>query len=421
VVLHTESIGATTRTRCYGYDAAGRLESVSDAFDAGAKACTGLLLEAYSYDANDNRVSAINSAGIVDGAEVVVDEQDRLLEYGGLRYSYTENGELDIKEDSSTGDVWDFDYDAAGNLVGVELPSGDLIEYVLDARNRRIGKKVNGVLAQGLLYEGQLDPVAELDSSGNLVSRFVYASRVNVPDYMVRDGEAYRLLSDHLGSVVAVVEVDSGQVVQRIQYDTWGRVLLDTNPGFQPFGFAGGLWDADTGLLRFGARDYDPETGRWTSRDPLAFAGGGTNLFAYALNSPVQLIDPAGITPLMTPFASRYGFFQDIFQRLHDLGETLADFWYNYEQMKDAAHKGGDKYFHCLANCQASRSGPHGADYAEFFSEGREFFDENFKGDPPSACDEDRDANFRGREGDPDQSCPQVCDPLRPPKLPGRF
>ncbi len=47
-----------------------------------------------------------------------------------------------------------------------------------------------------------------------------------------------------------------------MDYDDWGRVINDTNLGFQPFGFAGGLYDRDTGLVRFGARDYDPETGR---------------------------------------------------------------------------------------------------------------------------------------------------------------
>jgi len=44
--------------------------------------------------------------------------------------------------------------------------------------------------------------------------------------------------------------------VQRLDYDEFGRVLLDTNPGFVPFGYAGGLYDADTGLVRFGSRDY---------------------------------------------------------------------------------------------------------------------------------------------------------------------
>lgn len=50
--------------------------------------------------------------------------------------------------------------------------------------------------------------------------------------------------------------------------------MLDIDRGFQPFGFAGGLYDRDTGLTRFGARDYDPQTGRWTAKDSIGLAGG---------------------------------------------------------------------------------------------------------------------------------------------------
>ena len=123
---------------------------------------------------------------------------------------------------------------------------------------------------------------------------FVYASKRNVPDYLVEAGTTYRVISDHLGSVRLVVDTTDGTIVQRLDYDAFGRVMLDTNPGFQPFGFAGGLYDPQTGLVRFGARDYDPETGRWTSKDPLAFSGGDTNLYGYVLNDPANLVDPEG-------------------------------------------------------------------------------------------------------------------------------
>jgi RHS repeat-associated protein len=79
-----------------------------------------------------------------------------------------------------------------------------------------------------------------------------------------------------------------------MDYDIWGRVLTDTNPGFQPFGFAGGIHDRHTGLVRFGARDYDAQTGRWTAKDPIGFAGGQANLYAYVVNNPINLIDPSG-------------------------------------------------------------------------------------------------------------------------------
>ena len=92
----------------------------------------------------------------------------------------------------------------------------------------------------------------------------------------------------------AVVNTETGEIAQRIEYDEFGRVLEDTNPGFQPFGFAGGLYDSDTGLVRFGARDYDAETGRWTSKDPILFDGGDTNLFGYVLNDPINYLDLFG-------------------------------------------------------------------------------------------------------------------------------
>jgi RHS repeat-associated protein len=157
------------------------------------------------------------------------------------------------------------------------------------------------VLEQGFLYEDQLRIAAELDGSGNVVSRFVYGTRVNVPEYLVQNGTTYRILTDHLGSPRLVVDASDGTVVQRMDYDEFGRVVLDTNPGFQPFGFAGGLYDPDTGLVRFGARDYDPQTGRWTAKDPIRFTGRNPNLYGYVLNDPVNFIDTSG---LLGPLAS---------------------------------------------------------------------------------------------------------------------
>jgi RHS repeat-associated protein len=111
----------------------------------------------------------------------------------------------------------------------------------------------------------------------------------NECDFMV-----YRVLTDHLGSVRLVVDVATKSIAQRIDYDPFGRVLLDTNPGFQPFGFAGGLYDSDTGLVRFGARDYDAVTGRWTARDPILFGGGQANLYTYVNDDPTNATDPSG-------------------------------------------------------------------------------------------------------------------------------
>ncbi len=179
---------------------------------------------------------------------------------------------------------------------------------MIDARNRRIGKKINGQLVQGFLYLGNLNPIAELDGQGNVVSRFVYGSKSNVPDYLLKNGNTYRIISDHLGSPRLIIDIDTGVVVQKMDYDTFGNVLFDSNPGFQPFGFAGGLYDVDTKLVRFGARDYDAQVGRWTAKDPILFAGGDSNLYGYVLNDPVNWVDVNGLLPHSTLGGDDSGF-----------------------------------------------------------------------------------------------------------------
>ncbi|TJZ63862.1 RHS repeat-associated core domain-containing protein [Chitiniphilus eburneus] len=106
-----------------------------------------------------------------------------------------------------------------------------------------------------------------------------------------------KFITDQLGSVRLVVNSQTGEVKQQIAYDAWGNILSDTNPGFQPFGFAGGLYDKDTGLVRFGARDYDPQIGRWTAKDPIGFNGGDSNVYGYVGNDPENWVDASGLAP----------------------------------------------------------------------------------------------------------------------------
>jgi RHS repeat-associated protein len=150
------------------------------------------------------------------------------------------------------------------------------------------------VVVKGWIYKDALKPIAETDADGNVVSLFIYGTSALSPDYMVKDGVTYRFIRDVQGSVRRVVNAATGAVAQRLDYDSFGRVLADTTPGFQTFGFQSGLYDPDTGLVQFGARWFDAATGRWLSKDPILLAG-GLNLYAFCGNDPVNFVDPWGL------------------------------------------------------------------------------------------------------------------------------
>ena len=282
-----ETVGGTTRTFGYGYDMAGRLQQVWQ---------DGVLAVTYTYDANGNRLTR-------NAETATYDAQDRVLSYDGSTFGWSRNG--DLRTRTSAGQTTTYTYDVRGGLTTVVLPGGGAIEYLNDAAGRRIGKKTGGTLQRGWLWDEDR-PVAELDENSVVAMGFVYAADDATPSFLIKGAATYRLVSDERGSVRFVINIADGSVAQQLDYDEFGRVLKDTAPGFQPFGYAGGLYDPDTGLVRFGARDYSAETGQWTDRDPILFAGQQTSLYAYAFNDPVNQSDPLGTGPNRTDRINNY-------------------------------------------------------------------------------------------------------------------
>ena len=273
------SVQGTATRWDYAYDAASRLVQTRR---------DGTAVGAWGYDANGNRLSA-------DGVTSTFDAQDRQLTSSVTTFTHDAFGSRTSM--TATGQTTRYVYDGVGGLLSATLPDGTSLEYVIDSRGRRVGKKRNGALEKGWLYDGQLRIIAEVDATGAVTSRFVYGTLSHSPDVMLRAGVTYRYVHDALGSVRLVVNVSTGQVVQRIDYDSWGVVTSDSSPGFQPFAFAGGLFDVDTQLTRFGARDYDAAVGRWTSKDPIRLAG-GVNVYSFSLCAPTYVFDVSGLKPL---------------------------------------------------------------------------------------------------------------------------
>jgi RHS repeat-associated protein len=290
ITQQTETLNGTTRTLSFQYDDLARLKQVTE----------GSTTRVYTYDTNGNRLT---KSGVTGTA--TIDAQDRLTSYGGSTYTYTAAGQLKTRSGGYQPSLT-MEYDAIGNLTKATVtPVGGtakIITYQYDGAGRRVGR-VLGTTTRRWVYRNQLQIAGELDGTGALLSRFVYATRVNVPDYMIRYSggtqKVYRVITDYLGSVRLVVNVaDKTDILLSRTYDEFGIIISQSGsaPTAVPFGYAGGLYDADTGLVRFGARDYEPFTGRWTTKDPIRFEG-GANLYAYAAGNPVDLVDLNGRNP----------------------------------------------------------------------------------------------------------------------------
>jgi len=144
IVRKTETVGGEQHVYAYAYDSRNRLTDVIK---------DGSPLSHYTYDANGNR-----TAGPALTTSPVYDSQDRLLNYGNCEYSYKPDGSLQTK--TCPDGVTTYDYDSFGNLRGVMLPGGTAITYAIDGQNRRVAKKVNGVVIESFLYRSQFQPVS---------------------------------------------------------------------------------------------------------------------------------------------------------------------------------------------------------------------------------------------------------------------
>src|SRR5690606_36647555 len=116
----------------------------------------------------------------------------------------------------------------------------------------------------------------------------VQVSTFNNPNVM----KPARILGDELGSLRFVIDAETVQILQSVEYDEFGRVANAIGDGYLPIGYAAGLYDVDTKLVHFGTRDYDPETGRFLQKDSVGLSGGDTNLYNYVRMEPINEIDP---------------------------------------------------------------------------------------------------------------------------------
>jgi RHS repeat-associated protein len=283
----TQSSG-TDGTQNYTYDSTDQLTSASHTTQAN---------EVYSYDANGNRTNSGYQTGT----------NNQLLSDGTYTYEYDDEGNRTKRTEIATGKVTQYVWDYRNRLTQVVFKdvTGNVvksIEYTYDVADRRIAKKVDGVVQERYVYDE--DNVALVfDGQGNQTHRYLHGTGVDqvLADERA-DGSVVWALTDQIGSIRDLVD-NSGTVVNHITYDSFGKVVSQTGSVVFRYGFTGREQDGETGLDYYRARYYDSAVGRFISEDPIGFNAGDTNLSRYVGNGPTNFVDPSGLEP--TDWANR--------------------------------------------------------------------------------------------------------------------
>ncbi len=276
ITRKVETSGTNTNDYQYSYDSNDQLIQVN---------LNGTLYESYSYDQNGNRISK-QVADINETAQY--DQQDRLIQQGALTYQFDSDGFLKNRGDDS------FQYSSTGELLKV-TSNGKETSYTIDPLGRRAAKtNENGSYQYFYGNPGNQFQITASNSPDGQSSSYYYDPAGHLIA-LERDGSRYYVSTDQLGTPKAVTD-SNGEIIKMLQYDSYGNMVSDSAPDFYlPIGFAGGLADDSAGLVRFGFRDYDPISGRWTAKDPILFQSGQGNLYIYSGNNPVYFTDPSGL------------------------------------------------------------------------------------------------------------------------------
>lgn len=282
-------------TRSYDYDAVGRLIA----------ARTPSSRFSYEYDANGNRLSATTrpSAVAAPSAGQGVSQNYTYAQHSNRLLAIQEASKVSYHHDAA-GNPTDianrrYEYNSAGRLARLYIDNRLTAEYRYNLSGERISKtSFAGTRPRTALYiyeDHQL--IAEADAHGKVVREYLYLGQH--PVAMFDRGTAYWIHTDHLGAPIAVTDKDQ-RVVWTARYKPFGEAIVEEDPDGDAnrlslnLRFPGQYADTESGTNYNTMRDYDPQSGRYMTSDPIGL-NGGVNPFGYAGQNPVNAIDPLGL------------------------------------------------------------------------------------------------------------------------------
>lgn len=249
----------------------------------------------YTYDAASNRLtSSVNGA---PPTSYVYDVANRLIQMGSQVYTYDNNGNL-----LGDGD-YTYTYDTANRLT--RLDDGiSTIDYNYNGDGVRVAQTVDGIRTDYVQDIARPLPQALTARQGGTVSKYLYGlgliaeERGGTGPFAAPAVWQYTL-PDALGSIRQITDA-AGNVTLGQHFDPFGGLMASGGSGTSAFGFAGEEQDPLTGLVYLRARTYDPTTGRFLQQDSV-FGDPSQprtlNRYTYAFNSPLTYTDPSGHMP----------------------------------------------------------------------------------------------------------------------------
>ncbi len=329
---------AGTSYACYQYDSLGQLTNESQNEEIH-----------YIYDSLHNRIQ-------IGEQDVVFDDLGQLISQNNQHFRYDNNGNLVNIQNPS--DQTSFAYDALNRLINVTKDHAFTISYIYDSFNRRISsikREWDSSLSQWttstkhFLYDG-MNEIGSADEHGMINELRVLGvglvAEIGATIDIEIENEIYAPIHDHRGSICCLVSLTTGLSMEWYRYSAFGcedcQSLLKIETG-NPWRFSGKRVDEETGLIFFGQRYYQPESGRWLTKDPLGTPE-SINRYAYNQNDPLNRIDAHGLLSFSEVINTFWDYIQSAYVFINRSLNTFENNFFFSDFLRPAAEKIGQAF-----------------------------------------------------------------------------